>query len=206
MPKSLLLQSLACQQARRAWRTLMNRREARCCFLPSFHLMTILLRSHPCPHHPVCPLTLPRRPRLLCARRRVLPLRCRCQTHRNHLSASLCCAWLASAFQSCCRCLKRSLHLHIAVDKAWLVSHRIRTFPQHSTCKKAALLPFALPRTARRVPACSLQCRHQLLQAASPRQPHLSPRRHPLLRRRRTLLDICVMGSSKPAVALHMHV
>jgi hypothetical protein len=37
----------------------MSRRETLCHSLPLFHLMTIPLRSHPCPHCPVHPLMLP---------------------------------------------------------------------------------------------------------------------------------------------------
>jgi hypothetical protein len=153
----------------------------------------------PCLHCPVCPLTLGRLCHLLHTRHCSLPLHRRCQTRHNRLSASLRRAWLACAFLSSCHCLKRSLRPHVAVDKAQLASHQICAFLQHSTCKKAALCPWVLPCTARRVPACSLQRRHLLLQVASPRQPHLSPQHHPLLRRRQTLL---LLGPHKPPMRL----
>jgi hypothetical protein len=177
----------------------MSRREARCRSLPLFHLMTILLRSYPCPHRPVRPLTLLCLRHLLRARRRVLPPHCACQTRRNRLSASLHRAWLARAFLSSCRHSRRFLSPRVAADAAQLASRRIRTFLRPSTCKKAALRPFALPRTARRVPARSLQRRHPLPQVASPRRPHLSPQRHPSLRRRQTLP---LLGPHKPSTRL----
>jgi hypothetical protein len=145
----------------------MSRREALCRFLPSFHLMTILLRSYSHSHHPACPQTLHCLCHLLRTRRHALPLCRTCQTHCNCLSASLHCAWLASAFQSSCHRSKHFLHPHVAVDTAQLVSRQIHAFLQPSTCKKATPRPFALPHTARRVPAHSLQRRHLLPQVAS---------------------------------------
>jgi hypothetical protein len=177
----------------------MNRREALCCFLPSFHSTTIPLRSHPHPHRPACPLMLRHFCHLLCARHCALPLHLACQTCCNRLSASLCHAWLVRAFlSSYCR-PKRSQCHHIAADAAQLASCQIRTFLQHSTCKKAALRLFALPHTARHILACSLQHHHLLLQVASPHRPHLSLRRHPLLRRRQALP---LLGPHKPPTCL----
>jgi hypothetical protein len=177
----------------------MSRREACCRSLPSFHLMTIPLRSHPRLHRPARPQTLRRLRHLLRARRHALPLCRACQTRRNRLSASLRRAWLARAFQSSCRRSKHFLLPHVAVDAAQLVSRRIRAFLRPSTCKKAALRPFALPRTARRVPARSLQRLRPLQRVVSPRQPHLSPQRHPSLRRRQTL---ALLGPHKPPTRL----
>jgi hypothetical protein len=177
----------------------MSRRDACCCFLPSFHLMTIPLRSHLCLHCLVCPLTLPHCCHLLCACCRVLPLHHACQTCRNRLSASLRRAWLARISLSSCRCSKRFLRPHVAVAKAQLACCQIHAFPQPSTCMKAGLHPFALQCTVRHALACSLQHCNPLLQVVRPRWLHLSLQRHPFLRRKWTLL---LLGPHKPPMRL----